>query len=441
MAQRGIREYDAKRMLAKHISGYSQLAEGDASGVPVVLIKSGPTRASEDLKKLVADHPWLKDRPLVAKPDQLFGKRGKNKLLSVGKNLEETARWIDEHMNKQVTLLSGVTGMLTDFIVEPMTPHKTEYYVAMRAGADGDTIYLSDAGGIDIEENWSTVKELAVPNLEKLDTERLGATVCEICAKHPGDAPAVQKFVEELWGLYLKGGFVYLEINPFAIAGQGAGGTGVPLDTVAKVDDTAEFECRSLWGDIEFPAPFGQSLSAEEEYVKKLDAMSGASLKLRLLNPDGRVWNMVAGGGASVIYADTVADLGFGQELAMYGEYSGDPSTQLTFEYAKTVMDLMTRKADPQGRPKYLLIGGGIANFTDVAKTFTGIIMAMEQYAEKLKKVNARIFVRRGGPNYKVGLKKIREAGEKLGLPIEVYGPETHMTDIVRMALASGAAQ
>lgn len=33
---------------------------------------------------------------------------------------------------------------------------------------------------------------------------------------------------------------------------------------------------------------------------------TGASLKLTILNPAGHIWTMVAGGGASVIYADTV---------------------------------------------------------------------------------------------------------------------------------------
>ncbi len=46
-----------------------------------------------------------------------------------------------------------------------------------------------------------------------------------------------------------------------------------------------------------------------------------------------------------------------------------------------------------------------------------------------------RIYVRRGGPNYEVGLRNIHKAANELGLPIEVYGPETHMTEIVRMAL------
>jgi ATP-citrate lyase beta-subunit len=95
----------------------------------------------------------------------------------------------------------------------------------------------------------------------------------------------------------------------------------------------------------------------------------------------------------------------------------------------------MTRHQDELGRDKILIIGGAIANFTDVAKTFTGIIQSFEENAEKMKAHNTKIYVRRGGPNYEKGLKDIKEASDRLGLYIEVYGPETHVTDIVRMAL------
>ena len=150
-------------------------------------------------------------------------------------------------------------------------------------------------------------------------------------------------------------------------------------------------------------------------------------------HPEGRIWNMVAGGGASVIYADTVCDLGFSKELANYGEYSGDPSEEFTYLYAKTILDLMTRTKHPQG--KVLTIGGGIANFTDVAKTFKGIIRALKEFQQKLIDNNVKIFVRRGGPNYQEGLANMRKLGETLGVPIQVYGPETHMTAVVSMAL------
>jgi succinyl-CoA synthetase beta subunit len=142
---------------------------------------------------------------------------------------------------------------------------------------------------------------------------------------------------------------------------------------------------------------------------------------------------MIAGGGASVIYADTIVDLGLGAELANYGEYSGNPSTDETYEYAKTALDMMCRKKDPRG--KTLIIGGGIANFTDVAKAFMGIIKAIKEFAPKLIDYKVSVYVRRGGPNYQTGLNDMKTLGESVGVPIHVYGPELHMTRIVKLAL------
>ncbi len=236
-------------------------------------------------------------------------------------------------------------------------------------------------------------------------------------------------FIKALFKFYADLNFTYLEINPLAVTENCI----IPLDLAAKLDSTAEFESGGKWGDIEFPAPFGRTLSKEEAYIEELDSKTGASLKLTVLNPEGRVWTMVAGGGASVIYADTITDLGYMSEMANYGEYSGDPSEEFTYLYAKTILDLMTRKKNPKG--KFLLIGGGIANFTDVANTFKGIIKALKEYQNRLQENKVKIYVRRGGPNYQEGLSQMRTLGEKLGIPIEVYGPETHMTKIVSMAL------
>ena len=142
---------------------------------------------------------------------------------------------------------------------------------------------------------------------------------------------------------------------------------------------------------------------------------------------------MVAGGGASVIYADTLCDMGAGEELANYGEYSGAPDENLTYEYARTILELMTKERHAKG--KVLLIGGGIANFTNVAATFKGIIRALTRFADVLQQHNVRIFVRRAGPNYQEGLEMMRALAVKLELDIQVFGPETHMTMIVPLAL------
>jgi ATP-citrate lyase beta-subunit len=426
MAQRAIREFDGKRLLAKFWSQYLAKVPGYHGQMALV----GP---ETDLDTLERQHPWLTQGTLVVKPDQLFGKRGKHGLVKVATTFAEARRWIEDRINKEATV-GQVTDKLTHFLIEPFVPHEGEFYIAIKSDREGDTILLSNHGGVDIEEVWDTVSEIHVgiaDDIEQIDIE----------SKLPEDTAEDKKglfadFIRGLFNLYRGLGFAFVEINPFVLSDS----TVVPLDLVARIDDTAHFEYGDQWGELTFSAPFGRKLSPEEEYVKEMDEKSGASLKLTILNPQGRVWTLVAGGGASVVYTDTIVDLGYGAELANYGEYSGNPSTDETYEYTKTLLDLMTRQKDPQGRPKYLLIGGGIANFTDVAKTLQGIIMALRDYREKLIDTDVRIFVRRGGPNYERGLQMMEELGEDLGVPIEVHGPEMHMTRIVNLALEREAA-
>lgn len=44
--------------------------------------------------------------------------------------------------------------------------------------------------------------------------------------------------------------------------------------------------------------------------------------------------------------------------------------------------------ADPDGRKRALVIGGGIANFTDVAATFNGIIRALKEKVVRLSLID-----------------------------------------------------
>jgi len=386
MAQRGIREYDAKRMLAAYLPEFS----GGKFKLPEERALVTPARSA-------SEHPWIKEKKLVVKPDQLFGKRGKHGLILLNADFDEAKRWIEERMNSLVEI-TGVKGRLTHFLVEPYIEHDEEYYIAIKDDREEDHIYFSTAGGVDIEENWDKVITIDVPIDRDMDDMDIRA---ELSKQIPEDKlETMEAFVKALYRFYKELYYAMLELNPFTIVN---GNEIIPLDTVAKLDDTAAFWMAKKWGDIEFPAPFGRDLTPEEKYIKELDEKSGASMKLTILNPKGRIWTMVAGGGASVIYTDTIVDLGYGNELANYGEYSGNPTTDETYEYAKTVLDLMTREKDPRG--KVLIIGGGIANFTDVAKTFQGIIKALKDYKQKLQENNVKIYVRRGGPNYQEGLR------------------------------------
>ena len=444
MAQKAIREYDAKSILAKHWDKYFP---DFTYAYETTMVQNG-----SDLLEQAKSKTWLNDKKLVAKPDMLFGKRGMNDLVLFRDakpgdvTLAKASSWIDEKSSSNQSVYfsfdendkpSGEPSVdkLTHFIVEPFTPHtqEEEYYVSATCVGDDDVIYMSAEGGIAIEQNWDEkVVEVAFPITA---TEDEIATA--IRANVPKDVADKDKanfaeFCINFFKAYRELNFAYLEINPFVMQDKKI----EMLDMVAKLDDTAGFMMVEEWGNVEYPTAFGmEAKSPEVEAVEEADAKTGASLKLTLLKPEARIWTMVAGGGASVVYADTIADMAGIDDLANYGEYSGGPTTGETKFYAETLLDLMTREKDPSGRGKVMIIGGAIANFTDVAKTFTGIIQAFEVYADKMKAVDLKIYVRRGGPNYEKGLKDIKEAADRLGLYIEVYGPETHVTDIVRMAL------
>ncbi len=420
MAQRGIGEYHAKKELAKYLPEYS-------NNEFILPDKVARVTSEQSIDDVVTEHRWIKEEKLVVKPDQLFGKRGKHGMILLNATFNEAKKWINERMNKIVTV-GKVEGKLTHFLVEPYVEHDKEYYLAIKDHREGDRIFFSVEGGVDIEENWDKVIEINIP-LNKMIEEINFRTPLSQQLKGE-ELIRIEKFSRAIFRFYKDLYYTYLELNPFTVLDDG---TVIPLDTVARLDDTAQFWMMKKWKDIKFQPPFGRESTPEENYIKELDEKSGASLKLTILNPKGRVWTMVAGGGASVIYTDTIVDLGFGKELANYGEYSGNPSTDETYEYAKTILDLMIREKDPRG--KILIIGGGIANFTDVALTFKGIIKALREFKDDLIAGGVKIYLRRGGPNYQEGLKQMRELGEELGIPIDVHGPEMHMTRIVKNAL------
>lgn len=345
-------------------------------------------------------------------------------------------------------------------MVEPFVPHpsNTEYYVCINSEREGDNILFTHEGGVEVGDvDAKAMKLLIKVNDSFPSAEAIKQTLLKDVPEYKRDV--LVDFITRLYSVYIDLNFTYLEINPLVVTEPTDGQTPQVyyLDLAAKLDQTAEFESGPKWAvarapssiglsasaseqnvdqgpPMEFPAPFGRELTKEEAYIQELDAKTGASLKLTVLNKDGRIWTMVAGGGASVVYSDAIAALGFADELANYGEYSGAPTETQTYEYAKTILDLMTRgNVHPDG--KVLIIGGGIANFTNVATTFKGIIRALTEFKHDLINHKVRIFIRRGGPNYQEGLRAMRQLGETLGVDINVFGPETHITEIVPLAL------
>ncbi|KAI1106484.1 hypothetical protein F4804DRAFT_30857 [Jackrogersella minutella] len=413
-------------------------------------------------------YPWLlhAGSKFVAKPDQLIKRRGKSGLLALNKTWPEAKAWVAERAGK-AQKVEHTEGVLRQFLVEPFVPHPdgTEYYININSVRDGDWILFTHEGGVDVGDVDAKAEKLLIPvDLSQYPSnDEIASTLLKKVPK--GVHNVLVDFITRLYAVYVDCQFTYLEINPLVVV-PNADATSADvyfLDLAAKLDQTADFECGVKWaiarspanlgitavssaGDkvsvdagppMEFPAPFGRELTKEEAYIAELDAKTGASLKLTVLNPNGRIWTLVAGGGASVVYADAIASAGFADDLANYGEYSGAPTESQTYYYARTVLDLMLRApTSPQG--KVLFIGGGIANFTNVASTFKGVIRALREYAKQLNEHNVQIWVRRAGPNYQEGLKNMKAATQELGLNAKIFGPEMHVSGIVPLALVPG---
>ncbi|QSL65631.1 hypothetical protein MERGE_002944 [Pneumocystis wakefieldiae] len=478
MSAKAIREYDGKAILGywlKHaapIVAYEQVPDtpvAQSTSLAQIIFDSPHTYSPDAytehivrvLDKAELVYPWLLNiEQLVAKPDQLIKRRGKLGLVCLKRNWKDVRSWIEGLAGKEQRV-ENVSGILNVFLCEPFIPHASdsEYYLSIVSAKEGDLIMFTHQGGVDVGDVEAKARKILIPiDLKEFPTqETLKETLLQEVPVYIRDS--LIRFIIRLYTVFVTCHFTYLEINPLVVEKKGRNVEIYYLDLAAKLDQTAEFEAGAKWAisraphalnishceassnvnvdqgpPMVFPAPFGREMTKEEGYIAELDSKTGASLKLTILNPNGRIWTLVAGGGASVVYADAIAVVGYADQLANYGEYSGAPTETQTYEYSRTIFDLMTRgPLHPEG--KYLFIGGGIANFTNVITTFKGVIHAMKEYASAFHAHKVQIWVRRAGPNYQEGLKAIKAAGEELSLPLKVFGPETHVSEIVYFAL------
>lgn len=396
MAQVWIREFDAKKMFFKSIwKKYNWIQIKEKS----------------DLKNL---EKWKK---YVLKPDMLFWKRWKLWLLWINLDKNEALSWFSENFWKKIKVWKN-SWELNVFLAENFVKHKEEYYISFSANRDFDEINFSFEWWIEIEENWEKVKTLKISVLENLKEKDL-----EIFWNLE---KKVKEIILQLWNFYKNFWFVYLEINPFCFDENW---DVVLLDMVAKIDDQEIFRQKKNWWDLEVPQTFGFSENKAEKYIKKLDSETWASLKLKILNPEAKIWTLLAGWGWSLVITDTLWTLWFAKDLWNYWELSGNPDRDFTREYTKTLFSEMLKS---KAENKYLIIAWAIANFTDVSVTFDWIIDVLKEKSKDFKKQNIKILVRRWWINEKKWLEKLKKACEELKIKAKIYWSEVYMTDILK---------
>jgi succinyl-CoA synthetase beta subunit len=293
-------------------------------------------------------------------------------------------------------------------LLEPFMSHRQtdERFIAMELTANGVDITYSAHGGVDIESHADSLQKFCV------ESNEFDGAVGDISAK----------VLKSLLSLFARQHLTYLEINPFVTTSKGI----VGLDAAFEVDSSAAFFVDG-WSLDDIRTPI-KNLNQAEKRVEELASNSSASLSLKVLREDGAIFLLLSGGGASVVVLDELFACGLQNEIANYGEYSGNPSEEETYLYASQILKLLIQS---KAKSKVLLIAGGVANFTDIHHTFKGIVRALSDSASQLRKQRVAIIVRRGGPNQEKGLAFIKEYLNREKIISEVYDPSTTLSQAV----------
>ena len=367
----------------------------------------------DELTKLGQANEWLKKSKLVVKAHEALGSRFKLGLVKVGLDLKEAEAATKEMIGRHVGSIT-----VSQVIVSEMIPHKEEYYCAVKSTREGTDILVANCGGIEVESNWERVKRLAVEVGEQPSEAAL-----EKLAKDAGFTGSLLKkmadFAGKMFTCFDSEDAQYLEVNPVVLREHE--GELIALDAVTLLDGDAKFR-HPDW-NFAFAAEFGRAYSTHEMEVMAVDAKIKGSVKFIEI-PGGDTAMLPAGGGASVYYSDAV--VARGGKLANYAEYSGDPP-----DWA---VEVLTDKVCSLPGIKNIIVGGAIANFTDVKKTFGGIINGFRKAKSEGKLKGVKIWVRRGGPREKEGLDAMRALKDE-GFDINVFDRNTPLTDIVDKAL------
>ena len=347
----------------------------------------------------------LKDQVLVAKIDNGTKGRFKNGLVKLNSSSEQIYDWVNSLNSNE------------NFYVEKFESVTKEYYMCIRAEDDYDVIYINDQGGVDNMNPLEGATKIKI----KVDSDdfhndfKINELPIELCIS-----------IEKLYNFFKHFHFTFLEVNPLALTETGE---YKPIDFAVFIDESSLYlfpEYDNIlnleYSKIAFNHP-------TEEFISKLDAKTGSSLKFTMLNENGSIWTLISGGGASVLFTDAIVNRGYGSELANYGEMSGDPPSEYVYLYVSEVLSCM-KKVEGE---KVLFIGGAIANFTDVYESFKGIVKA---FSENLSLFSStKVFVRRGGPKSKEALEHLQEFSDKHKLNFKIYNTTKGVTEIVRDAL------
>lgn len=345
-------------------------------------------RRGDDVAQAYRD---LGVRDVVVKAQILSGKRGKNNGIRFCSDAEDAKRAASD------MFASAIRGQyVASVLMEEKLDIAEEQYLSLTYNTkEKQPIAMySKRGGMDIED---------VP-ADDIQKRMLDVREASLASEIP--------FMREVWNCFLGEDCRLLEINPLL---KTPDGRWIAADAKIAIDGDAFFR-HEEWKELEPRSPLGRLPTERELRVKKIDEGDAyyRGTAGKYIEMDGDIAILFSGGGASIANMDALIRAGL--RPANYTEYSGNPPREKVRDLAAIVLS----KPGLRG----LWIAGGVANFTNIAETFQGIVDALDEV-----KPAYPIVVRRAGPYEEEGMRIMRECAKRNHLPMKLFGKETTMSD------------
>ncbi|MCB1856873.1 MAG: carboxylate--amine ligase [Gammaproteobacteria bacterium] len=380
----------------------------------------GPEASGDQIKELIGRWGEIFVKPMFKGG---VGKKGKAGLLGRAKNLatamkEKERLYFAEHFhNNTRAKAEGVT-------FEGAVPAEYEVYFSITDSTiyRAPVITITHHGGMDIEE-LPPDKIACIPfdPLTGLKGFVVSNALRKINAPQELVSPLVQN-LPKLWELYHNYSMTTLELNPIRM---------MPVEKGKLAPLACDFKCAfdaddPNWRRLGLPSDLDASgYSDFEQEVNALRTYQGQS-DVFVINQQGTITAMTFGGGANALVTEQLGD-----SATISSDFGGNPPYEKMHDISRIVYKYWLAQSN------VLFIIGGKANNTDIYETFRAMADALRDHFHHVAPQPLYVVVGRGGPNLIRGMGYLRDTLDGLGLPYQMFGYDSAMSEVVNFAQAA----
>ncbi len=380
----------------------------------------GPEATNDQIKGLIERHGEVFIKPMFKGG---VGKKGKSGLLGRAKDIstamnEKARLYFAEHFhNNTYSKAEGVT-------FEGAVPAECEVYFSITDSTEfrAPMITITHHGGMDIEElPPEKIARIPFDPLTGLKGFVISNALKQLNAPAELISPLVQN-LPKLWDLYHNYGMTTLEINPIRMM-RNAKGRLLPVACDFKCafdDDDPNMHRLGLPEDLDT-----SSYSDFEQEVNQLRTYQGQS-DVFVINEEGTITAMTFGGGANALVTELLGDA-----ATISSDFGGNPPYEKMHDISRIVYKYWLNQSN------VLFIIGGKANNTDIFETFRAMADALRDHFNAHGPQPLYVVVGRGGPNLIRGMGYLQDTLDALGLPYQMFGFDSAMSEVVNFAQAA----